>query len=118
MSIHQSKGLEFPVVVVADMDRPVRDQPARAHFDGELGPVVGLPDKFGIERRHPAQQMLRMAEHHEDLAESRRLLYVAMTRAADVLILSANLKQVGRSLNPWLTLVTERFDLLTGQPRH
>ncbi len=117
MSIHQSKGLEFPVVVVADMDRQGRNQSASAYFDAELGPVIGLPDKFGVERKHPAQRMLSVAEQEQDLAEARRLLYVAMTRAEDVLILSANLKQAGKAQYPWLKLVGERFDLETGLPR-
>jgi ATP-dependent helicase/nuclease subunit A len=117
MSIHQSKGLEFPVVVVADMDRQGRDQLSGAHFDVELGPVVGLPEKFGIKRDHPAVRMLRQSERDQDVAESRRLFYVAATRAADLLILSANLKRAGEAANTWLKLVAERFDLLTGQPR-
>jgi ATP-dependent helicase/nuclease subunit A len=118
MSIHQSKGLEFPVVVVADLDRPVNSQLLAAHFDPELGPLVGLPPKFGVERDHPGRRMLRRSERRQDLAEARRVLYVAMTRAADLLILSANLKQADRPTSPWLTLIAERFDLLTGQPRH
>ncbi len=118
MSIHQSKGLEFPVVVVADMDRKGRDQLSAAHFDTDLGPLVGLPEKFGVKRDHPGLRMSRKSERDQDLEEARRLLYVAATRAADLLILSANLKQAGRPTNPWLKLVAERFDLLTGQPRH
>ncbi len=117
MSIHQSKGLEFPVVIVADSDRAGRSQPPLAHFDHELGPLVSLPEKFGEKRDHPGMRMFRQSEKEEDLAESRRLFYVAATRAADLLILSANLKQAGKAANPWLQLLSERFDLLTGQPR-
>src|SRR5205814_2151802 len=87
MSIHQSKGLEFPVVVVADMDRQGRDQSSGAAFDADLGPVVALQERFGIKRDFPAVRMLRHAERTEDLAETRRLFYVAATRAADLLIL-------------------------------
>ena len=117
MSIHQSKGLEFPVVVVADMDRPMNSQLSAVQFDTELGPLVGLPEKFGVKRDHPGMRLLRKSESDQDLAESRRVLYVATTRAADLLILSANVKQAGRPTSPWLKLVAERFDLLTGQPR-
>ncbi len=118
MSIHQAKGLEFPIVFVADMDRPLNSQTPPAHFDAELGPLVSLPEKFGERRDHPAMRMFRIQERKEDLAETLRLFYVAATRAADLLILSANLKEPGRATNPWLQLVSERFDLLTGQPRH
>ncbi len=117
MSIHQSKGLEFPVVVIADMDRRGRDQAPLARFDPELGPLVALPEKFGERRDHLGMRIFRLGEREEDLAESRRLFYVAATRAADLLILSANLKSPGRPSNPWLKLLAERFDLLTGQPR-
>ncbi len=117
MSIHQAKGLEFPVVFVADMDRPLNSQLPPARFDPELGPLVSLPEKFGEKRGHPALVMHRLSEKKEDFAETLRLFYVAATRAADLLILSANLKQAGRATNPWLQLVAERFDLHTGQPR-
>src|SRR5262245_19867186 len=117
MSIHQSKGLEFPIVVLADMDRPSNSQLPPARFDSELGPLVSLPEKFGEQRGHPALVMHRLSEKEEDLAETQRLFYVAATRAADMLILSANLKQAGQGTSPWLKLLAERFDLLTGQPR-
>ncbi|MBI3864669.1 MAG: UvrD-helicase domain-containing protein [Planctomycetia bacterium] len=118
MSIHQSKGLEFPVVVVADVDRKSRDSVAGGHFDKDLGPVIGLPEKFGVNRDYPAVRMLRHSEREQELAEARRLFYVATTRAADLLILSANLAHAGQAANAWLQLVSERFDLLTGQARH
>jgi ATP-dependent helicase/nuclease subunit A len=117
MSIHQSKGLEFPVVVIADMDRQSQDQTPIGCFDPVLGPLVPLPAKFGQQRDQPALVMYRLQEREAGLAEARRLLYVAMTRAADLLILSANVKQAGRPINPWLKLVGERFDLGSGQPR-
>jgi ATP-dependent helicase/nuclease subunit A len=117
MSIHQSKGLEFPVVVIADMDRHLNSQLPPARFDTQLGPLLSLPEKFGEKRGHPALVMHRLSEKEEDLAETRRLYYVASTRAADLLILSANLRQAGQATSPWLKLLAERFDLFTGQPR-
>lgn len=117
MSIHQSKGLEFPIVIVADMDRKGRDQPPAAHFDAQLGPLLTLPEKFGERRDHLGIRMFRLDERDEALAESLRLFYVAATRAADLLILSAGLLHAGRPVNPWMKLLAERFDLLNGQPR-
>lgn len=117
MSIHQSKGLEFPVVVVADMDRRGNEQPPPARFDPDLGPLVSLPEKFGVKRENLGQRLLRMREQGENLAETLRLLYVATTRAADHLILSANVKSPGEANHPWMKLLAERFDLSTGQPR-
>ncbi|MGQ0636265.1 MAG: UvrD-helicase domain-containing protein [Planctomycetaceae bacterium] len=117
MSIHQSKGLEFPVVVVADLDRQGNDPSPAARFDPHLGPLVRLPPKFGEERDNLGLRLLRVQEKSEVLAETLRLLYVATTRAADHLILSANLVAPGKVSHPWLKLLSERFDLFTGQPR-
>jgi len=55
------------------------------------------------------------AENDEDLAELTRLLYVATTRAADYLILSAGLTQLDDARGPWMTLLGRRFDLETGR---
>ena len=55
-----------------------------------------------------------MAENEEDLAELTRLLYVATTRAADYLILSAGVEEPGKAAGPWLELIAKRFDLMTG----
>lgn len=117
MSIHQSKGLEFPIVVIADMDRRSIDRAPSARFDLELGPLVGLRDKFDEPRDNLGMRLYQLRERAESLAETQRLLYVATTRAADWLILSANLTQAGKVSHPWLKLLSQRFDLQTGQPR-
>jgi ATP-dependent helicase/nuclease subunit A len=89
MTIHQAKGLEFPVAVVADMGR----RPYREYSNYALSPVRGLIlcDTSGS-GHHPIPNPLifghREAEHDEEDAEADRLLYVAITRARDRLILS------------------------------
>ena len=81
----QSKGLEFPIVIVADCDRKTRRSGAPVgHFDPNLGPLVSLPEKFGESADHLECRMFRQSERDEDLAESRRLFYVAATRASDL----------------------------------
>ncbi|MFN9373432.1 MAG: UvrD-helicase domain-containing protein [Planctomycetaceae bacterium] len=120
MTIHQSKGLEFPVVVLADMNRKVQGDREMARIDERLGPLVELPKKFGRKIPHLGRQVYAGLEADEALAETQRLLYVATTRAADLLILSGTLLQGPRGLkleHPWLRLLNERFDLRTGQPR-
>jgi ATP-dependent helicase/nuclease subunit A len=96
MSIHQSKGLEFPVVVVADLAKPFNEQDLRDEmiFDEQFGlcPRVKSPH---MGRRYPslphwlAQWHQRREQHGEEL----RLLYVAMTRARDTLILTATVSE-------------------------
>jgi len=120
MTIHQSKGLEFPVVVLADMNRKVQGDRETARLEERLGPLVELPKKFGRKIPHLGRQVHAGLEADEALAETQRLLYVATTRAADLLILSGTLLEGPRGLkleHPWLRLLNERFDLRTGQPR-
>jgi ATP-dependent helicase/nuclease subunit A len=96
MSIHQSKGLEFPVVVVADLAKPFNVSDLRAEII--LDSVYGLcpqvkPPHTG--RRYPSLPywLARQLQHREMLGEELRLLYVAMTRARDRLILSTTLSE-------------------------
>ncbi len=123
MTIHQAKGLEFPVVILADMERKNRGSFFDAVYHREFGPVM-VPPKFGSEEpHHPAIEMHRYVEDREDDEESLRIFYVALTRAADHLILSAGLPadpalaSGGGVRSQWLRLVAERYDLGTGLPK-
>src|SRR6185503_10642253 len=91
MSIHQSKGLEFPIVLVADLGK-------RFNFD-DLKERVILDEEFGlcpkVKPPHTGQLypslpywLAKRRQHRESLGEELRLLYVALTRARDKLILS------------------------------
>lgn len=114
MSIHQSKGLEFPVVIVADINRKGPPRGASVALHSEWGALVKLPDQFGQKTRHLALEMLRIQETAEDAAETLRLFYVAVTRAADHLILSAGMNPQGKLESPWMQLLAKKFDLQTG----
>ncbi|MGH7994127.1 MAG: 3'-5' exonuclease, partial [Limisphaerales bacterium] len=102
MSIHQSKGLEFPVVVVADLAKPFneRDLHGEIVFDEQFGlcPRVKPPHTG---RRYPSLPYWLAQRHQrrEQRGEELRLLYVAMTRARDTLILTATVSE-----NKWETL--------------
>ncbi len=90
LTIHSAKGLEFKVVVVADAGRNP-EHAAREEIlclpDGRVGFKVVDPSTG---RRHAALgfEELREAERVAEEAETRRLYYVAMTRAVDRLIIS------------------------------
>jgi ATP-dependent helicase/nuclease subunit A len=110
-------------VILADMERKNRASTAEAVYHRDFGPIV-FPPKFGAqEPQHPAIQMHRYVEEHEDDEESLRILYVALTRAADHLILSAGLPAdpalVGSRAvrSQWLRLLADRYDLGTGLPK-
>jgi len=117
MSIHQSKGLEFPVVIVADIDRkkPPRGKPAVLH--PEFGALVKLPDAFGQSHENLGLKMFNLMEREADAEETVRLFYVACTRAADYLILSAGIDPQATKHSPWYQLVESRFNVVTGLPQ-
>ena len=117
MTVHQSKGLEYRVVIVADMDWHLHGGGATGPvYHSRLGPLFSLPRYRGRRRRNLGQLMHRLEESDEEERETARLLYVATTRAADHLILSAGLPQHGRATSPWLKLLSEHFNLQTGLP--
>ncbi|MFT3916944.1 MAG: UvrD-helicase domain-containing protein [Anaeromyxobacteraceae bacterium] len=89
LSIHQAKGLEWPVVFVPDLGaRPIQDRP-RPLLDAEGRLCAPLVDPLADAVRTTASlEAARAADRRSAAAESRRLLYVAMTRARDHLILS------------------------------
>lgn len=117
MTIHQSKGLEFPVVILADMERVGPLRTPEAVFDAELGTLINPPTRHGRKPEHIGMKMYLAREKREEQAETLRLLYVALTRAADHLILSGGLKNVDQPRSPWLKKLAERFDLETGEPQ-
>lgn len=90
MSIHKSKGLEFPVVILADLDRSFSrqdfDTPVLVHPELGLGPMcVDLQRQI----RYPTMARMALEETllRENKSEEQRILYVAMTRAKEKLIL-------------------------------
>ncbi|MBW8864986.1 MAG: hypothetical protein JF609_08700 [Verrucomicrobia bacterium] len=94
MSIHQSKGLEFPIVVLADLAKSFneRDLHGEIIFDEEFGlcPKVKPPSSG---RRYPSlpHWLAGRRQKRELRGEEIRLLYVALTRARDNLILTMSL---------------------------
>lgn len=90
MSIHKSKGLEFPVVLLAGLSRKCNkaDEMAPMLFHPRLGVgPKGLDPDLRVEYPTIARQAVQLQLDKEMKAEELRLLYVAMTRAKDKLIL-------------------------------
>ena len=96
LSIHQSKGLEFPVVAVADIAKNFNFADLRADIllDTEFGlcPKIVPPN---INARYPSLPywLARQRQKRELLGEELRLLYVAMTRARDRLLLIGSVSE-------------------------
>jgi ATP-dependent exoDNAse (exonuclease V) beta subunit len=84
LSIHAAKGLEWPVVFVAQTSRRRKTHTERVLIDARKR-VVALPDGY---EAPPAFQELRRDAHASEEDDQRRLLYVALTRARDLAIVS------------------------------
>jgi ATP-dependent exoDNAse (exonuclease V) beta subunit len=104
MTVHSAKGLEFPVVLVAALHKGVESSPPVVAFSRQCG--------LGARWRNPAkredkddlfQHALREEWKKREQEESNRLLYVAMTRAEEHLVLSFS----GRK--QWAKSVAERL---------
>ncbi len=87
MTVHQAKGLEFPITIVAGLGRKRNSKSDNFNFDPVFGPL--LKPRFITDNSTVSSEIKKLESERED-AETRRLLYVAATRARDHLILSTN----------------------------
>jgi ATP-dependent helicase/nuclease subunit A len=106
MTIHASKGLEFPIVCLPDLSRA----DVRASSDNLLYErTLGLVCKFKIEnddKRKPfAFQYAETLQKKREEAENLRLLYVAMTRARDAIWLSGKMSESNTTSGMLKTLI-------------
>ena len=101
MSIHKSKGLEFPIVIVSGMGKNFNKQDTRSKMvlHPELG--IGLDYMDGKKRiKSPtiAKKAIAKQIELENLGEELRVLYVALTRAKEKLILTGTLKDAAEKV--------------------
>ena len=114
MTIHQAKGLEFPVVIIPDLHRSKNPPEFSFMLDRHRGLTLKVPDGRGnrvagctladFETRHAWREQF----------ENMRLLYVAATRAEDRLILSGateDLSRLGGSKDSWLKWIWQALEL-------
>ena len=88
MSVHQSKGLEFPVVILPDLNRKSDSLSDWYVMDRHLGVSLKVPDGRGGRLKGEAFETAAKRAKLRETFESMRLFYVAATRAKDLLILS------------------------------
>jgi ATP-dependent helicase/nuclease subunit A len=120
MTIHQSKGLEFPVVYLPRLGSRTRSSDSLILVDEEEGMVVQMKNRAGEEIETERWKTVSEKEKRLDWEESVRLFYVATTRAEQRLVLSGPEDQVEKTIplhniknwSKWLDVVLgyERID--------
>ena len=97
MTIHKSKGLEFPVVIIAGMDkkRNIRSETERIRTSEKMGIGIDIINEE-LKYKYPSiyKEIINLEKTKEEKEEEFRILYVAMTRAKEKLIMTAKIKSV------------------------
>ncbi|GIO25716.1 helicase-exonuclease AddAB subunit AddA [Ornithinibacillus bavariensis] len=108
MTIHKSKGLEFPVVIVGAMDKQFNMQDLRQNY--LLHKDLGFASKY----IDPAKRItyptlfyhaLKEEKRRELLAEEMRVLYVALTRAREKLVMVGNVASFTKKQEKWESIM-------------
>ena len=114
MTIHKSKGLEFPVVFVSDMGKNfnISDLKKDVLLDNTIG--IGI-DYMDLEQRAKyttwAKEAVKLKIKQNNLSEEMRVLYVALTRAKEKLILTGSIKQ--ESIEKWCNCESTQKGMLS-----
>jgi len=96
MSIHKSKGLEFPICFVAGLAKSFNNRDANGHLVMDVEKGIGVDyvnPELRVSSRNLRRNFIASNLRKDNLAEELRILYVAMTRAKEKLILTGTLKQ-------------------------
>ena len=89
MTIFTAKGLEWSLVVVADLSKERPKSSSSVYFDSQLGVALKNKDERGEIQKPVLYKWLEYRKQQREAEEALRILYVALTRARDYLILSA-----------------------------
>jgi ATP-dependent exoDNAse (exonuclease V) beta subunit len=84
ITIHSSKGLEFPIVILADSGQSIAGVSSEVLFEPETG--------LALKKDKDKWEMLKKVLEQKEIEEAKRLLYVALTRARDYLLISGEMK--------------------------
>lgn len=108
MTVHRSKGLEFPIVVLPDLGRAPHSNTNTMLLSRNYKLSLKLRNSENDFEPSVTFQLAQIAEQESDQAERQRLLYVALTRAQDYLILSG--RSSNRGENDWLSQMRKALE--------
>lgn len=104
MSIHKSKGLEFPIVFLANAGKRFNkmDQGGDLILHEKLGIAVKHKDPIrGTVEETLPRLVVKSRINEESISEEMRVLYVAMTRAKEKLFITGNIKGLTKKMETW-----------------
>ncbi|MBR6253437.1 MAG: helicase-exonuclease AddAB subunit AddA [Clostridia bacterium] len=110
MSVHKSKGLEFPIVILAGTDKSFnrRDLSENIIYDQELGFGMDVIDfDYRIKYPNASKNAVYLKSKQDSLSEEMRILYVALTRAREKLIVTGLVNDVNKYYKKHLTLINK-----------
>ncbi len=107
ITMHKSKGLEYPIVFVSGLGKRLNNQDGKKqvifHPDYGVGADY-IDEKHRFSYPTLTKKALQIALNDESVSEEMRTLYVALTRAKEKLILTATLSNVEKSMAEWETV--------------
>lgn len=119
MTIHGSKGLEFPVVFILDMSKRFNNQDLNGRFvlEEQLGAGIQLIDEERIRYETLPYQVIKQVRLEKALSEEMRKLYVALTRSEQKLYLVGSYKNKAETFKQWSQVLNESEPILSRSVR-
>jgi len=116
MSIHKSKGLEFPICFVAGMSKGFNMQDARKALVMDLDYGIGT-DYINPEQRYRTatlrKNVIAMKMQQENIGEELRILYVALTRAKEKLIMTGTVDDIPKKVTSIASILNRQEQTLS-----
>ena len=115
MTVHKAKGLEFPIVIVGDTSWSQKDSKESLLFDKDEEGIcftLNCLDKDECDGTFLGKLMAE--EKDRDLEEEKRSLYVATTRASDMLVMTLSSKK-GNKSRPWREMILGNMVQIEGE---